>query len=302
MQKSSVYLPDSLKHALTDAARRTGRSEAEFIRSAIEAAIEQSERGAASQPRTSTNRIDGPELIGVGMGPGAADLVTPRALEAVGRADRVFAGSIGAEAIGRAEAIVRSAAGVVKVERLSIDISASTVSGDPEARKRSIRDAAMRLVEHLDHREVVVFLTLGDPSMFSIFPALADAVRQLRPLVPIQSVPGVMAFQELAARSHVVVGSENESVRIIAVGRDTADYDGRIADSLHRSDETLVLYRGGRGVPAIAAELEATGRSEGAVVGEMMGLPGERIASASEYSDGPASYLACLIAPPSRVQ
>ena len=59
-----------------------------------------------------------------------------------------------------------------------------------------------------------------------------------------------------------------------------------------------MLYRGGRGIPAIAAKLAEQGRADGAVVGELLGLPGERCAPATEFLDQRASYLACLIAPP----
>jgi predicted transcriptional regulator len=39
MQKTTVYLPDDLKAALGDEARRSGRSEAEVIREAVAAAV-----------------------------------------------------------------------------------------------------------------------------------------------------------------------------------------------------------------------------------------------------------------------
>lgn len=294
MQKSSVYLPEALKEALADAARRAGRSEADFIRTAIETAIEQGRLGSGTR-REAPRRQAGPLLIGVGMGPGAADLVSPRAIEAIRQADCVIAGSIGVDAIGRAEAIARAAAGTIRVERLAIDIA-----DQPEVRRRSIDEAAVRVVEHLDRAETVVFLTLGDPGMFSVFPALATAVRLLRPLVPVQRVPGIMAFQELAAHADVVVGEEGGSVRIVAVGRDIAEHDDAIRDSVARDNETLVLYRGGRSIPGIVTTLAAAGRSDTAVVGEMLGLPGERIGPATEFAGDPASYLACLVAPARR--
>jgi precorrin-2/cobalt-factor-2 C20-methyltransferase len=113
----------------------------------------------------------------------------------------------------------------------------------------------------------------------------------------VEVIPGVTAFQELAARSGTVVGVDNGSVRIVAVGQDAAAPADLVRDSVARAGETLVLYRGGRSVPAIARELLDAGRAEGAVVGELLGLPGERCAPVEEYLDGPASYLASLIAP-----
>lgn len=39
VQKTTLYLPDELKAAIEDEARRSGRSEAEVIRSAVAAAV-----------------------------------------------------------------------------------------------------------------------------------------------------------------------------------------------------------------------------------------------------------------------
>ena len=46
MRKTSVYLPDGLKARLADVARRTGRSEAQLVRLAVE-------RLVASEPAPS---------------------------------------------------------------------------------------------------------------------------------------------------------------------------------------------------------------------------------------------------------
>ena len=292
VKKTSVYLPDGLKQALTEAADRAGCSEAELIRLAIEAAVHQSAKGVPPA-RMPAPRRGGPLLVGVGVGPGPADLLTVRAIEEISRADVIAAASISAQAIGRAEAVMRAGVGPLRVLRLEIDVSGSAIE-----REASVVAAAERLVEHLDRGEVVSFLTLGDPNMFSVFPSVAAAVLQRRPSVPVCTVPGVMAFQELAARSGTVIGDENVSVRIIAIGGAEAEaVAASICDSMTRVDETLVLYRGGWGVPLIAEALVAAGRAEGAVVGELLGLPGERWAAASEFLDEPASYLATMIAP-----
>ena len=47
MRKTTIYLPDELKRKVTFAARKQGRSEAEVIRDAIEAAV----KPAAPRPK-----------------------------------------------------------------------------------------------------------------------------------------------------------------------------------------------------------------------------------------------------------
>ena len=286
-----MYLTDELKDALADAARRSGRSEADFIRGAIELAIQQANAGSAP-PATPRARRSGPLLVGVGVGPGASDLLTPRARAAIAEADTVVAAAISPDAIGRAEAAARAGSAPLRVVRLEID-----VSGTETERAASFEAAASALVEHLDRREVVAFLTIGDPSLFSVFPRLAAAVRAHRPETPVQVVPGIVAFQELAAASGTVIGDDHQSIRIVNVGQDAAEIAELVDDTLARPHETLVLFRGGRGIPAIAARLAEHGKADRAVVGELLGQAGERIAPASEFLDQSASYLACLIAP-----
>ncbi len=286
MLKTSVYLPAELKARLAQGAARSGLSEAAFIRRALETAL-QGGRGPRTVA-TESRALSGPLLIGVGVGPGASDLLTGRALQAIRQADTVFTTAISPEAIGRAEATVRAALGPIDVVRLPVDVRA-----DRQAHAEALTTLVQPVVEHLDRGEVVAFLTIGDPNMFSVFARVSAAVRDLRPDLPTMTVPGIMAFQELAARSGTVVGDQDQSVRIVAGGAD----DTRIADALQRANETLVLYRGGRSIPAIARQLSSARRATGTVVGELLGLPGERCASVEEFFDRPASYLASMIAP-----
>jgi precorrin-2/cobalt-factor-2 C20-methyltransferase len=295
VRKTSVYLPDALKGELGTLADRTGRSEAELIRLAIErlvrsgndAPVVVAPAGRPAPPPVAP----GPRLVGVGVGPSDPDLVTERALAVLRAADRVLAPATAPDAIGRAEAVVRSAAPDVGVDRLVIDIGA----GDG-ARAASLDRAAATLVRHLDRGELVAVALLGDPNMWSVFSRLGRAVAGLRPGVAVETVPGIMAFQELAARSSTVVADGDEELTVLTLGDDPDRLDALLGDA----GRSLVVYKGGRHLPEVAAALERHGRLGPAVVGEMLGLPGGRTAPVSSAADRPASYLATVIAPPPR--
>jgi precorrin-2/cobalt-factor-2 C20-methyltransferase len=285
VRKTSVYLPDALKRRLAAAAEAAHRSEADLVREAIEqrvAAAGTVARGEAADPP-----VPG-RLVGVGVGPGAADLLTVRALRALRRATVVVAPCTDAAAVGRAEAIVREAAPDVVVERLVFVMAPS-----PDERASALDAAATRVLELLDAGEEVAFITLGDPNVYSTFSSIAASVRAARPDASVETVPGVMAFQDLASRAHLVLTDEQQSLVLLpANGGDRA-----LDDALDDAARTIVLYKGGRRLPDLAKRLDDRDRLDDAMLGELLGMPGERIAPVADVADRPASYLSAVIVP-----
>jgi precorrin-2/cobalt-factor-2 C20-methyltransferase len=230
-------------------------------------------------------------LVGVGVGPGDPELLTVKALRTLQLADRVFSPTMAVDSVGRAESIVREADPSIRVERLVF-----AIRRDDEARTKAHDEAAKRIIECLEAGERVAFITLGDPNVYSTFHHLARLVVDQRPDVPIETVPGIMAFQELAARAGVVVLDGAERLQLVSA----VDGPEVLDDALADEDAAVIVYKGGRHLPAIAERLERRGRVDGAVFGELLGLPGERIGAVKEHADAAAAYLATVIVPPRR--
>lgn len=285
MRKSSIYLSDGLKRRLRTRAETSGRSEAELIRAAVEAYLtEDRQPGASSAGPPVAGR-----LVGIGVGPGPADLVTLRALDALRRADRVVAPCTSLDAPGRAEVIVRQAAPDVAVDR-----TVFVMAPDHDARAGALQEVCDTISGHLGRGEEVAFVTLGDPNIYSTFSTVAAGVRARRPATPVEWVPGVMAFQALAARAGVPLTDEQQSLLLLAANSDEADLDAALAEP----SRAVVLYKGGRRLPQVAERLGRAGRLDGAILGELLGMAGERIVDVADVADRPASYLSAIIVPP----
>jgi precorrin-2 methylase len=126
-------------------------------------------------------------------------------------------------------------------------------------------------------------------------------VRARRPATPIVTVPGIMAFQALAAAAGVDLVDEQQSLVLLAAHAnataDEAGADGALDAELADPSRTVVLYKGGARLTELADRLERAGRLDGAVLGELLGMGGERIAPVAQVRDRTASYLSSIIVP-----
>lgn len=227
-------------------------------------------------------------LIGVGVGPGDPDLLTKRAIDTLVGADHVVAPSLAPDAVGRSEAIVRAALPDLSVHRFVFGMKET----DPGPRPEDLDTLGSWLGD--GHR--VAFVTLGDPNCYSTFWSVVAAVAERRAQPEISTVPGIMAFQELTARSGRCLVDGAETLSVLTALEGTADLEAVAA----QGGSGIVIYKGGRRMPDVAAVLERHGRLQDAVVGELLGLPGERVGPLERWRDQPAAYLATVIVPPKR--
>jgi precorrin-2/cobalt-factor-2 C20-methyltransferase len=121
----------------------------------------------------------------------------------------------------------------------------------------------------------------------------------LDPAVRIETVAGITAMQDLAARAPVRLAEGREPLTLVPATAGLDEVDAALA-----AGGTVVVYKGGRSLREIAALVDARGRAARAVLGSELGLAGERITPLREWVQSPAeqtaSYFTTLIVPPDR--
>ncbi|MFC4911384.1 precorrin-2 C(20)-methyltransferase [Actinomadura gamaensis] len=241
---------------------------------------------------TGADATDGPvRLVGIGVGPGDPELVTAKAVRLLQEADVVLVPVMAPDEPGRAESVVREY--TAKAERVVFALNDR--GGVTEKRAAAWDGAAARVLEAFERgARTVVFATIGDPNVYSTFTYLAQSVRAGRPDVAVETVPGITAMQDLAARSGTVLAEGAESLALVPLTAGAGGFREALATC-----DTVVAYKFGSVAPEVTQALKDAGRLDDAVYGARLGLPGEDVGPASAI-DGPVPYLSTLIVPARR--
>ncbi|CAB4901816.1 unannotated protein [freshwater metagenome] len=231
-------------------------------------------------------------LIGIGVGPGDPEHLTLKALKALERADRVFVPvTEAAGETGRAEHVVQAHVDPAKIERLGFSMR------DASLRHENWDRAGNAIAAVCRDGGTAAFCTLGDPNVYSTFTYMWHTVRSLLPDVVVETVPGITAMQDLAARSGAILTEGNESLTLLPL---TAGED--VLRAALRGSDTVVAYKGGRHMPRVREVLAEEGRLEGAIYGEHLGVDGEEVQAAGADTERRGPYLSTVIVPPARSQ
>ncbi|HEX9308668.1 MAG TPA: precorrin-2 C(20)-methyltransferase [Anaeromyxobacter sp.] len=225
-------------------------------------------------------------LFGVGVGPGAPDLLTLRAVTVL-RAAAVLAAPRAADG-GESLAlrIAREAVGAVPgQETLPLTFPMTRDAG----LRRAAREEAIAAVgARLAAGSSVAFVTEGDPLLYSTFLDLLVAAPRLA--ARIEVVPGVSSLTAVAAAAKVPLADGDDRVAVLPAARALPDLARLVSDF-----ETLLLLKAGRHLPELRARLAEHGLAGRAWVVADASRPGERVARLADAEAGTSGYFTTVL-------
>jgi precorrin-2/cobalt-factor-2 C20-methyltransferase len=198
------------------------------------------------------------KLYGVGVGPGAPDLLTLRAVKVLQSVDVLALPRSSDYGASMAWRIAKPAVGDVPgQERIFLTFP---MNKDPERLRPAWDRAFAAIGEHLERGRSVAFVTEGDPSLFSTFIYLQREAPARWPGIEVEVVPGVSSIAAVPAMSGVPLADGLERIAILPAGYGVEDLE----HVLDMFDTTILMKIGGE-LKRVVAALEAKGLLDRAV-------------------------------------
>ena len=221
------------------------------------------------------------KAYGVGVGPGDPELMTLKAIRLIKENDIIMVPGTDVRKSVAFKIAVQAVPEIEKKELVPIDLP---MLKDREALKKSHRDGAKLIESYLNRGKNVVFLTLGDSTVYCTFTYIQAYLKEDG--YDTELVNGITSFTAAAAALNIPLSEWDEEIHIIPAAHS-------IIGSLEL-DGNYVLMKSGKRMKEVKDLLIKSGRKVSCV--ENCGMQDQKIyRSASEIPDE-SGYFSLIIA------
>ncbi|BFP53982.1 precorrin-2 C(20)-methyltransferase [Streptomyces sp. CMC78] len=231
-------------------------------------------------------------LYGVGLGPGDPNLMTLRAVRAIGDADVVaYHSARHGRSIARSIAAAHLRPDHIE-EALVYPVTTETTDhpgGYRGALEEFYEKAAARLAAHLDAGLTVAVLAEGDPMFYGSYMHMH---KRLADRYPTEVIPGVTSVSAAAARLGTPLVEGEEILTILPGTLPEEELTARLA-----ATDTAVVMKLGRTFPAVRGAFEASGRLAEARYVERATMAGERTGELADIDPASVPYFSVAVLP-----
>ena len=223
------------------------------------------------------------KLYGVGVGPGDPELLTLKALRLIKENEVIAVPGKDIQA-SVAYQIVKGA--YEDLDKKTLIPVAMPMTKDPQVLKANHDKAADQVESYLKEGKNVVFLTLGDTTVYSTY--LYVHKRILERGYEAEIVSGITSFCAVAARLNMGLVEADQPLHVIP-----ATYKAQEMDEILKLPGTKVLMKTGKKMKQVKESIEKSGQK--AVMIENCGMPSEKIYRSAEEIPEDSGYYSLII-------
>jgi len=224
-----------------------------------------------------------PELIGIGVGPGDPELLTVKAVNAIHNADVILCPASKEDRPSIALSVVSSL--IDKSKNQEIIKLIFPMTKDQKVLEETWKKNAKIMAEVVLSGKNAVYLTVGDPYLYSTWIYMHKEIEKNFPSVKINVIPGIVSMFTFASKVGVSIAEGAEKVSIIP-----SCYDLTTVKEIAKNSETLVFLKDGRYFDQVVNLLKEAGFPDNSIfaIGQDLGTKDEviRKLTLGEVNDG----------------
>ena len=211
-------------------------------------------------------------LIGIGVGPGDPDLLTVKAVKAIQDADIIMCPASKEDRPSIALSIVSSL--IDKSKNQEIVKLIFPMTKDKDVLEETWKKNAKIMAEKVLLEKNVVYLTVGDPFLYSTWIYMHKDLKENYPNMEISVIPGIVSMFTFASKVGVSIAEGAEKVAIIP-----SCYDLSSVKEIAKNSETMVFLKDGRYFDQVINVLKESGFRNDSIfaIGEDLGRENEII-------------------------
>ena len=222
-------------------------------------------------------------LIGIGVGPGDPDLLTVKAVKAIQNADIIMCPASNEDRPSIAFSVVSSIIDKSKNQKIIKLIFPMTK--DKDVLEQTWKRNAKIMAETVLTGKNVVYLTVGDPFLYSTWIYMHKDLKENYPDMNISVIPGIVSIFTFAAKVGVSVAEGSEKVAIIP-----SCYDLSSVKEIAKHSESMIFLKDGRYFDQVIKVLKESGFPDDSIfaIGQDLGTENEiiRKMTLGEVNDG----------------
>ena len=213
-----------------------------------------------------------PGLIGIGVGPGDPELLTVKAVKAIQNADIIMCPASKEDRPSIALSVVDSL--IDKSKNQEIVKLIFPMTKDKDVLEETWKRNAKIMAETVQSGKNVVYLTVGDPFLYSTWIYMHKDLTEKYPEMNISVIPGIVSMFTFASKVGVSIAEGAEKVAIIP-----SCYDLSSVKEIAKNSESMIFLKDGRYFDQVIEVLKESGFPDNSMfaIGQDLGTENEII-------------------------
>jgi precorrin-2/cobalt-factor-2 C20-methyltransferase len=177
-------------------------------------------------------------FTGIGVGPGPSEYITVKSFNSLMKADKVLV----PRAKGSSNSVALTCIQDIDIQQDRIEFLDYPMSNDESLLSSIYSEIAEKIIADLKKNLNLVYITIGDPFIYSTYSYTVNALQKLMPEISITTYPGISSFQALSSALNFPLGQGKEKILILPCPETPTE----LREQIESADNVVLMKVGDR--------------------------------------------------------